>query len=693
MREAMSIVGAVSILPVLLLFPGYALGWWIGLCGFRRSGWAERAAWSIALSFATMPLLAYLAQRCGLPLVTAFCGVVATVASICLATRFFSIAPLRKKWVWTAAALVLGWIAFASFELVDLPWRGRLMLPVPVMDQGYRVAFLDALARAHGTPNNPLYAPGALQPLRYYYFWYALCSLPVRFLHMDSRFVLIASCIWSGLATAAMVGLYAKHFFRVNRPRMLAIAGISLLAVTGLDILPTLANLASGMPADADPEWWSTDQVTSWMDTFLWAPHHAAALVAILLALLLFWINTTQAVTRKTITGYAIAAVALASATGLSIYLGIAVALLLLAWCLWILVAERDFRMALRILLTGCVALVFLLPFVLDLRAPVRGAGKEGSVLVLSVREMIFAQPITALPWLAASMRSHPAATTQTVNAALLLPGYFVELGVLGLVLVFAFIRLRRQTFEPYDPARTLLFWTLALLVPCTFLRSTAITNNDFGFRAMLLPQFFLLMLGAFYLVQWKDEGHSHNWVTRLATVLVGVGVVSTLYQAVALRIFVPLIARHAEFAEIPFLTRDLKRAYALTESRFAKDSVVQWNPAPSIPSGEVKELWLATNLLYAHRQVAAAVEACGAAFGGDPTPCPTLEKDLQQLYSEAASSATAERICARWKIHALVVTTLDGTAWNDHPGWTWSLPPLALTPTVRILSCNASLQ
>jgi hypothetical protein len=687
-REAISIFTAVLILPVLLVFPGFALAWWINLCDFRRSGWAERGAWSLALSFATMPLLAFLAQWCSAAILTALYGVTTTVIAMFVAIKLLSAARPSRSWIWPTVALVFGWATFAAFELVDLPWGKGVMLPVPVMDHGYRVAFLDALARAHGAPNNPLYAPGSLQPLRYYYFWYAVCSIPVRFLHMDSRSILIASCIWSGLATAAMVGLYAKHFFRVTRPRILAITGIALFSVTGLDVLPTLANLAAGMPADADPEWWSTDQVTSWMDTFLWAPHHAAALVAVLLALLLLWMNVAEALTRQTVVRYVVASIALASAVGLSIYLGIAVALLLVAWCLWILVAERDASTALKILLTGCLAILFLLPFIHDLLTPARGAVREGSVLALSVREMIFAKPISDLPFLATPMRYHPVATTQAIKAVLLLPGYFVEFGVFGLVLVLGFRRVRTQNFRPYNPVRTLMLWTTALLVSCSLLRSTAITNNDFGYRAILLPQFFLLMLAAFYLTQWKDSKQPRNWVIRLAIVMAGIGVISTLYQAVALRIFVPLIARRTEFAKIPSLTRDLKSAYATSEKNSA---VVQWNPAPSIPSGEVRELWLATNLLYAHKQVAAAVEGCGAAFGGDTAPCPMIQQDLKSLYAGTSGSLVAQRICARWKIDELVVTALDDAPWSNGAGWAWKLAPIAITPTVRILSCRSS--
>ena len=61
--------------------------------------------------------------------------------------------------------------------------------------------------------------------------------------------------------------------------------------VTGLDILPVLVKALLHMPTDGDMEWWSAAQVSSWMDSLLWVPHHIAGLVCCLLGFLLVWMS------------------------------------------------------------------------------------------------------------------------------------------------------------------------------------------------------------------------------------------------------------------------------------------------------------------------------------------------------------------------------------------------------------------
>ena len=61
---------------------------------------------------------------------------------------------------------------------------------------------------------------------------------------------------------------------------------------------------------------------------------------------------------------------------------------------------------------------------------------------------------------------------------------------------------------EPVDAARdTSLFFTLCGLVMVLFISSSVMSNNDFGYRAVMLPQFFLLLLTADVLGSWWIPG------------------------------------------------------------------------------------------------------------------------------------------------------------------------------------------
>lgn len=597
-----------------------------------------------------------------------------------LAALFFWLREKRwhnaSQWL-RPAAFFAGWIVFVLFELLDIPHRGRLYVSSTVLDHSYRVAFLQSLA-AHGIPAiNPLYFPGSAQPLHYYYFWYALLALPLRLFALDPRCVLIASCILCGLGVAAIVVLYVREWMQEEHLTPIA---LGLLAVTGLDVLPVIANLATGVPLDADPEWWSTDQVTSWLDTLLWVPHHCAGLIALLTAVLLLWMSRKKAGRELAI--YVVAAgAALASTFGLSIYLGITVGLVLLAWAVQLAIVERDLRSARSVLLSLMVAALCSAPFLLELHATQsHGSAASGIPLQLGVREMVHADVLTGLPFLSGAMHSHPVLTEQAVRALLLLPGYFVELGVFGVALAFWWIHLRHRPAN--DPIRALVFFACVSAVISTLLRSTAIHNNDFGYRSILILQFFALLLTAKLIADWKQKGSQWNWRSIVFAGMLGVGLVSTLFQAVVLRMYNIVRPQNTVMAY------QLYDAYSHLQSIAGADDVVQWSPSPALTSDlQPERIQHALNLLYARHQTAATDEDCGAVFGGDAHLCSALQSDLQTLY-RGEDAADAQQVCNRWHI-SFLVTTKDDAAWDRKNSWVWTLPVVIRESHVRIVRCQ----
>ncbi len=60
-----------------------------------------------------------------------------------------------------------------------------------------------------------------------------------------------------------------------------------MLCVTGLDLLPvTYLGFAKHFWL-SDMEWWNEPQITSWMGSLLWVPHHVGALLACFVGFLL----------------------------------------------------------------------------------------------------------------------------------------------------------------------------------------------------------------------------------------------------------------------------------------------------------------------------------------------------------------------------------------------------------------------
>ncbi|HEY2399291.1 MAG TPA: hypothetical protein VGI23_03000, partial [Steroidobacteraceae bacterium] len=373
--------GVIGFLP-LLLAPGYCMAWAIDLLGFRGRSLSERLTWGIALSFGLTTIVGVeLAKYVSLAAVcwlAAFCAV--AFAGLLMADLW-----RRRSGEWNRAAFwfVTAWILFVVIELMDVGAGNKLYLSVTVYDHSLRTAFVESVLRTGVPPVNPLFWPGHAAPMRYYYFWYVLTAAAARLGHVAARQAMIASVAWAGLGLGATVTLYCRHFLNADRGggtllgrhRSRLTLALGLLAITGLDILPVLAQAIAHMPTDADMEWWAEDQVTSWIDSLLWVPHHIAGLVCCLFGFLLVWMSKRLNVAQRF--GCAvIAGLAFASAFGLTTWVAVAFAMVMLVWMLWSIWLEPASRPRVPVLLgAALVATLALAPYLAELRTmPFSGA-------------------------------------------------------------------------------------------------------------------------------------------------------------------------------------------------------------------------------------------------------------------------------------------------------------------------------
>jgi hypothetical protein len=226
------------------------------------------------------------------------------------------------------------WAALALFELADLQLGQRLYLSVTAYDRSVRTAMVESVLR-HGVPaSNPFYLPyGQPAGLRYYDYWYVLCALVSRAVGVPARAAMTASVVWSGLALAAMIPLYLKHVLQCRDGlRRASLIGFALLGVTGLDIIPNLllyAQPVSVIYLDAD--WWDPNQVTGWITSLLWVPHHVASLVACLVGFLLLYGLQEEDGWLRRMGVSVLACAAFASAAGLGLYVTFAITVFLMA--------------------------------------------------------------------------------------------------------------------------------------------------------------------------------------------------------------------------------------------------------------------------------------------------------------------------------------------------------------------------
>ena len=735
---------SVAAFAALLLAPGYCMAWACDLLGFRARAAGERLAWGVALSFGGMTIVTVLLGKYGS--LSAVCWLAEICALGCVGimareawSRRRGLNFANKGWP-IGAGIAAAWVLFVVVELVDIGVGSRLYFSVTVFDHALRTAFVDAVLRTGVPPANPLFWPGHAVPMRYYYFWYVLTAVAARLGSATARQAMIASVVWSGFGLAAALQLYCRNFLGVGSqpdsganivkrwPR-LAVA-LGLLAVTGLDILPVLVKALLRMPTDGDMEWWSAAQVSSWMDSLLWVPHHIAGLVCCLLGFLLVWMSKGLSTGQRAGCGL-LAGLSFASAFGLSTWIALAFAMVMAAWMVWALLWERGSRARVpALLLAAAVAAVVLLPYLAELRGETSGtamvlangsaspAGKasianDGAHLLrFGVRHVIPAESVQWIGWVARLAAAHPAAEDAGVGLVLLLPGYFVELGFYGMVLVAALRAMRRRRLD--EAARTALLLAVAGLLVSTFLRSSIVENNDFAMRSILIAQFFLLLLAV---VWWEGGlGASNRFLRGAMLATAWIGLAGTLYQMVTLRVYLPVEERlgRAEVAGLAERAMALRLGFDAMQARVATDAVVQSNTA------QPGEFFYLAQVMQAGRQMALATPDCNAVFGGDVRDCMGVEQGVARLFSlhsspndslgvsppgpspdrqipgpapgSALSASQARVECARLGVSDLVASRWDAV-WADPQGWVWTLPAAVDTNQVRVVDCAAPMR
>jgi hypothetical protein len=708
LRELAGALAAVPVFALAAVCPGYAAGWLTNLCGFRGRTVVERAFWSVPLSFAVMGIGGELLGRAaGLNAIAALVALSAAVCAVLAVREWRSekpalgFQPLGGKALLAAGA----WITVVVLSLVDWGSGERLYWNMAILDQSYRVAWIEAVLRTGVPPANPQFWFHGPAPMQNYYFWYVICAAVARVGHLTARAVMTAGCVWSGFLLAAVTGLYLKHVLEAGaRLRRQFLTALFLFTVTGLDVVVTAAMVFGGgtMPPP-DMEAWSKDGVISWLHTLLWAPHHMAGMVLCMFAFLLVW-TARAARGRELAMRVGWIALTLGSSFGISVYTTLAFFIVAMLWAVRRIVWERAPRPVLALAAGGAGAVVLLLPYLWQLtHAAVgshAGAASGGSrfPLAWTVREMIPPESLLGTRVFRAIAEGHPLLALNAAKLTLLAPGYALELGVYVAVLLVLLAPRWRGREALTEAQRLLVFLALAALPAMTFLRSSVLSVNDFGWRAALLMQFPLLLLASEALTRWKlgDAGETVGaWHGTPRWVRVGVGlalvagVFGTALQAVSLRFTVPLAVAVTKKPQdwavhlIPHIAYVKDRGYAALEQATPRDAVVEFNP------WHPNSYWMAADMLGADRQAAIANDQpwCGAEIGGDPSGCAPMAKALDAVF-EGNSAEEARAVCREFGIQYLVATAYD-PAWQRTDGWVWKLPTVVGQPEFRGMDCR----
>jgi len=679
LSDWVAILAAFGLFSLVALLPGYALGWSLDLVRFRARALPFRLVLSVPLSIALGPAISYLAGWWfSMNVVIAFYGIVGLYAIFLL-----SRAP-RSSFAWNRRPrieVILGliWIAIAMLMLADLQIHGRLYFPIIAFDYAIRTAFTSAVSTWGVPAPNPFFSPGHFVGLRYHYFWLIQCALIERIGGplVTARAALIAGTMWCGIGLMCLVTLYLRLFSpkaEIDISRR-AVIGISLLGVTGLDILPAMLMLwlnHRGRVVGVSPsvEWWN-NQVDGWLYTMLWEPHYLCSLIACLMGFLIIWDAVEEGGQRWVAAGAA-AGLAFATAVGSGIYVAFVFSVFLTLWFL-ITIAKKWYLEARLLLLAGSVAILASLPFLNSLRAP----GSGGSFLQLTIRSFDLVQFLyLRRPWM-----------DVLANAVFLPLNYVLELGFFFAVGLMVCQRFRREKRRPTRQELAAFAMAATSIVVCTFLKSGVIANNDLGWRGFLIGQFVLLIWAPDLLV---DRSLLPRADRILLAVLLAVGCLGVVYDLAILR-FYPLLSDMGKVPKIIWLASDEKlglrtyanrKAYEWLKASSSMYTIVQQNPNPAIQDTFYG--------LYADRRTVAEATDCGTTFGGDARECaPVVDKLMKLFPGDGASTPKSFReVCGSLPIDFVVARDTDAV-WNDRSSWVWTAKSIYANDFVRLFSCH----
>jgi hypothetical protein len=352
-----------------------------------------------------------------------------------------------------------------------------------------------------------------------------------------------------------------------------------------------------------------------------------------------------------------VAAVALASAAGTSIYLTFTIAVCLAVWSLWLL-ARREPKAFLCVACAGTLAILLALPFLLEITAP----GPPGSA----------PSAVSRISFTIREFKPLPERFDNWKTRLLLLPlNYFLELGVYLYVAWICCRRLWRQKQRsPSEIAALAIF--LSSVAIATFMRSDVADTNDLGWRAWMPAQFILLLWTTGLLTDKSLRPVQYGLLTLLLTI----GILTTLLDLAKLRGNMVLRDYYGD-RQAGVRLAALADTYAWIRAHTPGDAVVQPNPDRSIfPQG-----------LFAERAGLAIGSECEK-FSGRPEDCRVIKAAVRPLFDGTEAPDTFAKVCGAYRLDLIVVDDTDGS-WKKTNSWVTGEQPVFSTAFSKVFACH----
>lgn len=674
-----ALVGVVIFVPT-----GYVAAWLTNLAGMRSAPLPRRLLISLPASVAVLPMATYWTMRFTGQRALIFFPILALAGLILITLAERDRWPQmrrelidlvsRHRWWWIGA---IAWAFFAAACLADVEIVGTLYTTPATIDYQKHVSVTDAICRTGVPPANPSLFPGRPIPLYYYYLWF-LTSALVRTAScgaIGTYSATLAATVWAGYALAATILLWLHRFSNEAEPTRKGLIyrlAMVLLALTGLDIIVLIA---IGLGQFLDPAWlvsaeWCLTGIAYWFTLVTWVPHHVAGCVACLAGMLAI----RDVVSRPSSLGEKIrhscfAGVAFASAAGSSIWLAFVAAAVLGVWLLRCAMRGRWAETGVWTA-AGATALVFVLPFALDLRA-----ARDDRTFPIAF-EIRRTAPLDWVLDLAGVSKSGPLRWGS--NLAILPVSYAMEFGIFALG-GFAYWRFRRRTGRMNDDDTFQITLAVVPLVVCSFFRS-AMHNNDLGWRGVIYSQFAMHLWTTWALARLleakttPDVRNSRRWWLTAIGIAGAIGLAGTAYDAVKWRTYTwcPEAA-------------DLKAAYVWCRDHTRPEAVFQHFPVP-VFEFDANDVF---HGLYGDRQVALADGHYGRLYGIGEENYKAVERQVELLFAADTPWATVRQTAQQLRIDYVLVRS-KAPVWNVPTSWVWTVQPVFENTHVRVFAVSS---
>jgi hypothetical protein len=685
---------AFAVFSFFMVAPGYVAGWLSDACGFRKGSALRQAALTVPLSVSVVPILVYLPWR--FLSIRAVWVVMATVGAaflviVAMELREASRRPAAFRWQRRAAWIVgltavAVWMLIGLGSLLDLRIGNRLYRSVTVYDYLSRIPIANSISHQDKLPAiTPFLTLREPVPLRYHYFWPMVCGLITVAGQgaFNARDATTAGALWSGIALICLIAVYQRIFQGLDPVRWRPYAiGLALLGVTGLDILPVLQwdYHYRHTPALISPtiESWN-EQVTGWLNAMLWVPHHMTALVACLIAFLLLWRDSESPGRWPRATAVILAAVALASAVGMSVFVTFTFASILVVWALLVL-SRRQPKALAAVAMAGTLSLLMASPFLLEMRS----TGPIASVIHFQARKFyLMSYRVELEPFgLAGSEQTLASTFWRLVFLPL---NYFLELGVY----LYAGIRWckrlwRNRPISGRDLAAVTMLGTSVTI--CTFLASDLVGANDLGWRGFMAAQFILLLWTAELLDGQDSETRLRPRQHGALILLLAIGASSTLLDLTLLRGFDRFIDSQwfNQLGNMPNVNHRLGERYAARADSFAwirshtpSNAVVEANP-------DHRPYFYG---MYAERPALAIGVECDL-YSGRLGDCVFTKASVRPLFSGLVSLQGFPDVCRAFPLDIVFVTDSDAV-WSLKDSWIQHYQPVYSTEFTKVFACR----